>query len=238
MKERYIGVTGITTKEDVQVMTKALDGHLGMYGVLMSPHTLEGGKCTGRWANLEDIPGLMAEMPKHALRTIHWCDGTDREKIVSAVDATDGYCNAIQLNLVYPSPDIFRMLKEKYNLTNIFQIEKCMFEDPIIMKKKMEPYVGIVDYVLIDQSMGAGKLLDAGISKAVASVLKDLGFGITHAGGLNGKRILQPPIPELIIRDNASTDAEGQLLNYNDKLDHTAVVYYIDSAKCIMQSKK
>jgi len=239
MKDRYIGVTGITTKEHVELMTKILEGYLGMYGILMSPATLKGKTRAGRWANLNDIPRLMKLMPDSALRTIHWGDygGCNNSKIEEAINSAQGQCNAIQLNLVYPPPEIFEILKCDYSLKTIFPIEKCMFEDPEIMKKKMQPYQGFVDYVIIDQSMGAGKLLNTEISEAVAEKIKGLGLGVVFAGGLNDVRVKR--ISDLVNKFNASVDAEGQLMkDFEDGLDMSEVENYLRAAVHVVHPKK
>ena len=232
---KYIGITGITTKEDVSVITEELDNHLGMYGILMNRQTVQGRPRHGRWAGLEDIPDLMKGMPNYALKTIHWCDNSlDEKKVLKAIEATEGNCNAIQLNLVYPSPNFFKMLKENYNLETIFQIESCMFEKPKVMKKKILPYVGVVDYVLIDQSMGAGKAIDVRVSRAVANELKDLEFGIVFAGGLDAAKVVEAAA--LIEEFRASIDAEGRLMkDKSDGLDLIKVRDYIRAAFPIMK---
>lgn len=239
MKDRYIGVTGITSKEDVAVITEALDGHVGMYGILMKKEILEGRPRKGRWPYVEDVPAIMEKVPAGSLATIHWCDSRkicNESVILNSVIYAGDKCNAIQLNLVYPPAKLFGALKEE-GLKTIFQIEDCMFEDPIIMRKKMQPYQDVVDYVIIDQSMGAGIPINPDISKAVASELKDLGFGIVFAGGLNETRVKD--ISDLINKYNASVDAEGQLMkDSKDGLDHTKVKNYIKSAVSVMKNKK
>ncbi|MEK6882768.1 MAG: hypothetical protein AABY22_24305 [Nanoarchaeota archaeon] len=100
-----------------------------------------------------------------------------------------------------------------------------MFELPFDMKKKIEPYTDLVDYVLIDQSMGSGIPIDPKVSRDVAEVLRTLGLGIVFAGGLNSKRVRE--IAPLIREFNASIDAESRLMNDEDELDETKVSAYI-----------
>ncbi len=241
MEKAYIGVTGFTTLEDVTIMNDALNGTFGMYGVLMSHTTLREKSQRGRYAALGDIANLMNKMPANSLRTLHWCDSHWRDRkdpwrsIEIAIDSAKGECNAIQLNMEYPPVKYFEDLKEKHNLKTIFQIENQMFEDDTgKMEEKMRPYAKFIDYVIIDQSMGAGKPLNLKTSKAVASRIHNLGARAVFAGGLNAKRVAD--IGDLIREFDASIDAEGQLMkDYADELDHTKVKEYVTAAISVMR---
>jgi phosphoribosylanthranilate isomerase len=237
---RYVGVTGFTTLDDVAIMTGTLNGNFGMYGILMSHTTLREKSQRGRYAALGDIANLMNKMPETSLRTLHWCDSRwhDRKdpwrSIEIAIDSTKGACNAIQLNMEYPPVKYFEDLKEKHNLKTIFQIEAQMFEDPAKMREKMQPYAKFMDYVIIDQSMGAGIPIDPKISKAVAREVHSLNAGVVFAGGFNAKRVAD--IGDLIREFDASIDAEGQLMkDHVDELDHKKVKDYVSAAISVMQ---
>ncbi len=226
MAKQYIGVTGITTIEDVENMTNALDGHLGMYGILMSQKTLQGLPRRGRYANKEDIHYLMEKMPENSLRTIHWCGKElDSRFLENAMHISEGLCNAIQLNMPYPSIKELGKFTENHNHKIIFQIEDCMFEEPKEMAKKIVPYVPFIDYAIIDQSGGKGIPINAEMSRAVANELEKLDLGIVFAGGLDAQRV--PEIAGLIRDYHASIDAEGHLMNMEDHLDNSKVTNYI-----------
>ncbi|MBD3262850.1 hypothetical protein GF374_00545 [Candidatus Woesearchaeota archaeon] len=236
--KQYIGVTGITSLNDVENMTKALDGHYGMYGILMSKKRLDMQLPERRWAGIESIPYLMKAMPNDSLRTIHWCSNDfNLIDIFRAIEITGDKCNTIQLNLFYPPVSGLELMKSRYpNMKIIFQIEKDMFENPKIMKKKIKPYESLVDYVILDQSMGAGISIDEKISRAVAEELQDLDFGLVLAGGLTANKVKD--IGSLIREFNASVDAEGQLMNSKNTLDNTIVKDYITTAIDEMHNKK
>ena len=239
MADRYIGVTGFTTIEDVDIMNKSLGSSLGMYGILMSHSTLKGKPIRGRYAALCDVKELMHNMPDKSLRTIHWCDGGWRNRenawkgIEEAINSAGGECNAIQLNMAYPLVDFFKTLKEKYNFKTIFQIEAQMFEDPKEMAKKMQPYKNFVDYVIIDQSMGAGIPIDPAVSKAVAKEMQGLGLGVVFAGGLCKDNVVE--IADMIKEFEASVDEEGRLMNPAGSLDHGKVKDYVREARKIIK---
>lgn len=239
MKKQYIGVTGLTTPEDVENVKKALDGHYGMYGVLMSKKRLGMKKSERRWIGIDNLVDVMEKMPDDALRTVHWCAPKfDIYDVCKAIDIIGDGCNAVQLNMVYPPPERLEAIKRNYpNLQIIFQIERCMFEEPKVMSKKMEPYESLIDYVIIDQSMGEGIPINPAVSRVVAEEFEKLNIGIVFAGGLTAKRVKD--IGDLIREFDASIDAEGQLMNpETDTLDSLKVKNYIEAAIDEMHNKK
>lgn len=237
-KKQYIGVTGLTTLDDVENMNNALEGHYGMYGVLMRARTFTEPLPIRKWAGKANVASLLEKMPEDSLKTIHWCAPEFYKKHIDwAIDLCEGLCNAIQLNMIYPPADGVNSLKEDYpNMQIIFQIEDSMFEDPRIMKEKLEPYESLVDYVIIDQSMGRGIPIKPAVCRAVAEELEKLDIGIVFAGGLNAKRVRE--IGPLIREFSASIDAEGQLMNSADCLDSPTVEDYIKTAIDEMHNAK
>lgn len=236
--QQYIGVTGITSVEDVENMRHGLSradkNILGMYGILMDRDTLYERMYKGRWAKIEEVPELMRRMPENSLKTVHWCaDQLKNYELLDVMKATNLECNALQLNMIYPSLDELKKFKRYFeNVKIIFQIQKEMFENPLDMKKKMDPYKYLVDYVLIDQSMGAGVPIDPKVSRGVAEALRLFELGIVFAGGLDSKRVRE--IAPLIREFNTSIDAETRLMNDEDKLDNTKVSGYIAEALSVM----
>ncbi len=239
----YIGVTGITSLKDVKNMQRALDraeeNVLGMYGILMNGATLYEKTHRGRWAKIEDVPELMKAMPKESLKAVHWCaDELKYNELSDVMRSTNFECTALQLNMSYPSLDeLTRFRKDYTNVRIIFQIEKEMLENPLDMKKKIEPYVNLVDYLLVDQSMGGGIPIDPKVSSEVAEALMPLERGIVFAGGLNSMRVKE--IAPLIRKFNASIDAESRLMNDEDKLDNLKVgAYIIEGLRAMGQAVK
>jgi phosphoribosylanthranilate isomerase len=232
--KQYIGVTGITTIEDVENMTNALDGHFGMYGILMDYRTQIGEIHKNRYANVKDVADLMKKMPEDSLRTIHWCGKELNLNLLErALETGEGLCNAVQLNMPYPPLERLKEFKDNHSHKIIFEIERCMFEEPKEMARKIVPYVPFIDYAIIDQSMGEGRPIDPAVSRAVANEIENLGLGIVVAGGLNAQRVLDPEIADLIIEYHTSTDAEGNLMNKNDHLDSSKVTEYVKAVKAV-----
>ncbi len=239
MKPRqYIGVTGITTLDDAENMNESLEGYFGMYGILMSRKRLSENKYDGRWADIRDIPDLMRNMPENSLRTIHWCDNEFRPDLLEKVmNISKGLCNAVQLNIAYPSPELLKQFKEKNpEVKIIYQIERCTFKDPRIMAQELEKYAPLVDYAIIDASGGEGIPIDKEVSRNIAVELEKLDLGIVFAGGLTAQKVIE--ISDLIKEFNASIDAEGRLMNEERKLDNTKVKEYIKAGIEVMHGGK
>lgn len=233
----YIGTTGITCKEDVEVIKQALGDSYGMYGVLVSDETLKGGKPhRGRYPNIEALKDIFRVMPENALRAVHYnSEHTDQlsKDIEEIVSLTDGLCNCIQLNIEYPQLDqVVTIKNENKELKIIFQLGKDSIKGKAYknIASKIEPYVPYIDYILIDASQGAGielKILD---TIEFAKPLRKL-RPLTFAGGLDGFSLYL--FISLIEEFGASIDAEGKLMNSSDTLDHEKVKRYIRAAKTI-----
>ncbi len=238
----YIGITGITCIEDVEIIKQALEGSYGMYGVLVSRETLKGEEPhRGRYPNIDTLKDIFKVMPENALRAVHY-NSEDRNSISNDVEKivrlTNGLCNCIQLNIEYPPLDQVASIKNRNSdLKIIFQLGKdSMGRDACRdIAFKVQPYVPYIDYILIDASQGAGiemKILD---TMGFAQNLRRL-KPLTFAGGLNGFSLYL--FISLIEEFGASIDAEGKLMKKDDTLDHDKVRAYIRAAKTINRPKK
>lgn len=238
----YIGVTGITCKEDVEIMKQTLKESYGMYGILVSEDTLKGKEPhRGRYPKVGIIKDLLRIMPENALRAIHYNSkdmnniSKDVEKIIQL---TDGLCNCVQLNMEYPPIEQVVSIKDRNkDLKIIFQLGKDSMKRNAYkgIALKMEPYVPYIDYILIDASQGAGIELKILETMDFAKPLRRL-KPLTFAGGLNGFSIFL--FISMIEEFGASVDAEGKLMNENDTLDHEKVQNYIRAARTIKGFKQ
>jgi phosphoribosylanthranilate isomerase len=233
----YIGITGITCKEDVEIIKQALGDSYGMYGVLVSDETLKGGKPhRGRYPNIDAIKDIFRVIPENALRAVHYNSehGDSLSKdIEEIVRLTDGLCNCIQLNIEYPPLDqVVAIKNENKDLKIIFQLGKDSMKGKAYknVAAKIGPYVPYIDYILIDASQGAGKELKIIDTIEFAKPLRSL-RPLVFAGGLDGFSLYL--FISLIEEFCASVDAEGKLMNNNDTLDHEKLKLYVRAAKTI-----
>jgi phosphoribosylanthranilate isomerase len=239
----YIGVTGITCEEDVEIIKKALKESYGMYGVLVSEETLKGGTPhRGRYPNIDSLKDIFSAMPENALRAVHYNSkavNNISKDIKEITRLTGGLCNCVQLNIEYPPIEQLTIIKEENKgLKIILQLGKDLMKKNAYKNivSKMEPYIPFIDYILIDASKGAGiemKILD---TMELAKPLRDL-KPLTFAGGLDGFSLYL--FISLIEEFDASIDAEGRLLiDKSDILDHERVRAYIRAAKTIRRFKQ
>lgn len=233
--EPYIGITGITCVDDVEIIKNALGNSYGMYGVLVSRDTLKNGKPhRNRYPNIGSINKLFWAMPENALRAVHYNSEVKHEisKYVKEImSLTGGLCNCVQLNIEYPPIYQVREIKEENkDLKIIFQIgrDSLLNMKTRYIVKNMEPYVPYIDYILIDKSQGAGIQMEIIGIVELANPLSKL-KSLTFAGGLDGSNICV--FITLIENFCAGIDAEGKLMDDNDTLDHEKVAKYIRSAK-------
>jgi phosphoribosylanthranilate isomerase len=238
----YIGITGITCVEDVEVIKKSLKESYGMYGVLVSGETLKGEKPhRGRYPNIDSLKDIFSVMPENALRAVHY-NSKDMNNVSKDVEEiirlTNGLCNCVQLNMEYPPIEQVISIKDRNkDLKIIFQLGKDSMKRNAYrdIASKIGPYVPYVDYILIDASQGAGIELKTLETIDFAKPLRRL-KPLTFAGGLNGFSIFL--FISMIEEFGASVDAEGKLMNENDTLDHNKVKAYIRAARTIKGFKQ
>lgn len=233
----YIGITGITCIEDVEIIEKALKDSYGMYGVLVSGETLKGGTPhRGRYPKVSILEDIFRVMPENALRAVHY-NSKDMNNVSKDVEEiirlTDGLCNCIQLNMEYPPLDQVMTIKDgNKDLKIIFQLGKdsMKYNAHRYITSKMEPYIPYIDYILIDASQGEGREMKILETMEFAKPLRNL-KQLTFAGGLDGLSLYL--FISLIEEFGAGIDAEGKLMKNGDILDHEKVKNYIRAARTI-----
>jgi phosphoribosylanthranilate isomerase len=238
----YIGVTGITCKEDVEIIKQALKESYGMYGILVSGDTLKGKEPhRGRYPHINALKDIFSTMPENALRAIHYNSkdvNNVNKDVEEIIRLTDGLCNCIQLNMEYPPLEQLVDIKDKNkNLKIIFQLgkESLKVNAHKSAALKMEQYLPYIDYIIIDASEGAGIEMKILETMEFAKPLRDL-KPLTFAGGLNGFNMFS--FISLIEEFGAGVDAEGKLMSENDTLDHNKVRAYIRAARTIKGFKQ
>jgi len=100
---------------------------------------------------------------------------------------------------------------------------------PKKLRKAVNPYKGLVDYVLLDPSGGIGRQFDPEVERPYLEALVDMGIGLGVAGGLSPStlHLLEPLVKDF---PQLSIDAEGRLRNQDDQLDLTVVSSYLQKA--------
>lgn len=255
MRKPYIGVTGYTDREQVQEVLRVFPELTGktmgdweqlpvwhMAGVLVSSKTMRGGtnRWPGRYPNIESVPGIFPH-DERVLGLIHF--NTDEEDVASELKYLFEKLNyplnidGVQLNVAWPEPKMVRKFWHEYYARTerepyvVLQIGEDAFSmidhNPSALAKWLWPYEGVIDYVLLDPSGGAGREFDP---FQLLPYIKEVeysgtGIGVGVAGGLSDicTTHLGPILEE---HPRTSIDAEGRLMNSSDRLDTVRAVKY------------
>jgi phosphoribosylanthranilate isomerase len=246
--ERYIGITGFKTKEQVEACRQASIGlePIIMYGVLTSQKTLIDPTSEGtKRPALVNITGLLEYIPKTALPTIHHYTENrqfmqELGQILSFQNIYDkGFVKAVQLNQRLPDISEVEKLKNQYsNIKIILQLEPQDIATPEVTGKIVSNYQGLVDYVIIDPSRGIGKELNIHDTLKVLNNLKIDAIPVI-AGGLSKDNVYD--LVKFFRKEygnNLCIDAEGKLMNNQGTLSIDKMKGYLDAAYRGYESKK
>jgi hypothetical protein len=259
MVRPYVGITGLTTTEEIDFVNDEFRNsefdirstHDPMAGFLVSNRTLYGEEIKNplhvmthpRFQNLESL--LQYARNKGLFTTIHYHTAShvnlskEIEKLMRRFHYR-GLCDTIQLNIVWP--DIKELSKIKFPLNIIFQAnEKSMNGlTPKQYSQKLKEYESKIEYVLLDLSGGKGIEIDvqklAPYYEEITAKLPNI--KIVFTGGLSGSN-LEKKAKELatIVGINTySIDSEGKLrTDDNTRLDESRCREYIKAARRVFQ---
>lgn len=241
MRPSYIGVTGITSKDQAECIIPSKHSAAIMIGVLVSSKTLRGetNKYPNRYPKPQEL-GKIFGYWQNTLNLIHF-NTKEPEKLLDdmclAQDLAGPNCHGFQLNIVWPDRRVLGQYKRHAQFEHKIVVLQCGTEamrefgnDAANIAKQVMKYEGLIDYVLIDPSGGVGKEFDVEFASECFTYLRDIssiGFGI--AGGLEANNLdrLRPLLRKF---PNFSIDAEGRLRNAEDHLDIRKTQDYVTAA--------
>jgi hypothetical protein len=259
MEKAYVGVTGITTREEVAGAARAFKDHcfnleysehVPMMGFLVSYKTLEYGHNPGRqrYPALADLPELLEAAKGKAFNTIHYntrnAEGFSAE-ISKVMECDKIYerelVGGVQFNIAWPKPSELAKIRHRYpELKQIIQLSERatagMTASEIartVAGKYAEP-----DYILIDPSGGKGVNFDV---RYVAEVFRELSAEtkarVGIAGGLSGDNAAErlSLLYDALRTESFSVDAEGRLRTEGDALDMDRVDDYLRGASMVLR---
>ena len=238
--EPYIGVTGYMHFGEIEHTLSVIpphSEHLFMIGVLMSNKSLRGvvgphasnPKRYPSKAALEDIFSYSGEGGGRTLNLVHFNTsepGNLFNDMVSVQSRVGAGCNGFQLNMPWPD----RGAIERYRNLRYFQHHKIVLQcgrealaevgnNAAKLVERVKKYVGIVNYVLIDGSMGTGTEFDLETTRHYLDKLSAIdSIGLVVAGGLHAGNVdrIEPILREF--PGSVSVDAEGRLRDEDDNL--------------------
>ncbi len=225
----FISITDFFLRSQVRMMLEIFNMHkhplsnrMLAVGVMMSRKTLLG--LPTKWTNAFPKKERVAKIffYEEVFNCLHYADyGTDpdlADNLSHALSFAGKNLDALQLDMVLPNPNEVKRAVEKSNLDLevLLQINTPTFDfvdnKPNLLIAKLREYDGVITRVMLDKSMGEGKILDPVFLRPfVEEVSYQLpNLGIVLGGGLG-------PNTMYVIEDLAmdyptiSWDAQSQL---------------------------
>lgn len=241
MRKSYIGITGFMDRREVHEIQDAIppgSDRLLMVGVLVSSKTLrgEGNKHPMRYPLVERVREIFTNHPQ-VLNLVHFNTKEPdllEEHLRRVAMLSGPFFHGFQLNMAWPAPRKLENYRKQFPKSKIvLQIGGHAMQLVDHYSKKLQkavnPYKGLVDYVLLDPSGGFGKQFDPRVERPYLEALADLGIGLGVAGGLSPSTLhfLEPLLKDF---PQLSIDAEGRLRNQDDELDSAIATSYLKKA--------
>ena len=248
MRNPYIGITGVATPFEAQAILDMtppdVKRKIGI-GVLVSEKKMLAGISAPlypHWGAVERIC-----MPDaRAFNTIHYIPLQQEQHgheyplyagLMKMREIGGAHLHAIQIDTDWPSGSAIARFRADYpGIAIILQIRRRMldlYDKPrALVGVIKQRYEGLVDYYMIDRSMGEGKRLDIVEAERYLIALADAFplCGLAVAGGLYAE-VLEKSLRQIAIKlPHLSTDAETHLQNIYEQLDYWRVKKYLRQA--------
>ena len=240
-RKPYIGITGFMKREDVEMALSCmptLSRRLLMVGVLVNEKTMQNynHEGNGRHPNVEDIKNIFVSHPL-ALNMVHYhTKSTDTlcEQLEQIAEMSGPNLHGFQLNMVWPPRNELRKYYLQYpNHLIVLTIDdralNAVENSPELLISKIEEYNGLVDYILLDRSLGYGVPMDTKFMRKYINILHATELGIVIAGGLSPKTLhmIEPLVGDF---QGLSIDAENNIRNMDDSLNIDSACDYLRKA--------
>ncbi len=205
-----------------------------------------------RYPAFAEIPAMLNATNGRALNMLHHGTmpqnfGHVREDIETAFETAGiyetGLCRALQLNLQWPDPELFRDVLNKFpEMRMVLSVHPQQLR-PTEISDRVAQYKGLASDLLIDPSQGEGVAIDLSTAVQIYTAIraKDNGMLIGFAGGLGGEdseeriRALKDKMPS---GNLFSVDAEKALRDESDSiLDRSKVERYLKASSIALIQK-
>jgi hypothetical protein len=247
----YIGITGISLPHEPAQILQGLelqsDAKL-MFGSCVSHKTLLGGTATKHPKRYPDVHMLEEQMSQdpRVMNVIHFNTREPEQLLMDLNQAqflAGPLCHGFQLNMPWPYIPTLKEYKDTHDKEHNIVILQCgkraleeVHNNPTKLAARVNDYLGVIDYVLIDASGGEGHEFDINKTLEYFAALEqfgNLGFGV--AGGL-GTHSLSRLWPIWQKYSNFSIDAESGVRNDDDMLVvHEASTYIVGGDQMFVQ---
>ena len=230
----YIGVCDFMTQAEVFAILDFFAKYKSsviqlMIGTMTSFKVLN--KLETKWAAVfpqaESLRHIFSSLNPQAINCIHYADYENNPGLADMLARVVEYCgdglNAIQLDMIWPDKYELRKFLIKHPLPLVLQVSKKSMEqysnNPLLVAEKIQQdYSGMISHVLLDCSMGKGKLIDVDAMvpyiKAIKEYTPDIQIAV--AGGLGPGTVKD--VAPLIKEYGVSIDAQSKLRHSGDAM--------------------
>lgn len=264
---RYVGITDFMSRQHALEMAKILAENTKvmktppvlMVGIMMSFKTLWDipNKWMPIWPAKERLDNIFPEYDTPGvLNTLHYADFEDHsawpteqnlfQSLFRAMDFARNNLHAIQLDMTWPDPGHIAnaVHATRRCIQVILQIGRKAFAEaennPEVVVEMLGDYNEVIDGVLLDQSMGEGKLMQPAELIPYIDAIKRFHpkMHVAVAGGL-GPDTISVLDPLLQVFPDLSIDAQGALRKNKNAMDpidwFMASRYLIKASKTFVQ---
>lgn len=246
MPHPYIGITGVATPFEAQaildMMPPDVKRKIGI-GVLVSEKKMLAGISAPLYPYWGAVERIFLPDAR-AFNTIHhiplFQDASEHALYVGLARMAEiggAYLHAIQIDTDWPCENAIARFHSRHpGIAIILQIRKHMldlYDEPrALVDLIKQRYDGLIDYYMVDRSMGEGKRLDIHEAERYLSALANTfpTCGLVVAGGLYAE-VLETSVRHLAMKiPHLSTDAQTHLQNIHGTLDYWRVKKYLHQA--------
>ena len=238
MLPQYIGICDIQDPGQAREFANFFDSlcdmpetaHLKLgIGLMMSYKTLKGlpSRWTNVWVKAVDVASTFIKHPR-VFNIFHYADydgETDLADLLEAVKYGGPHLHALQLDMIWPSEQkIANVRKFHPDLHFVLQVNKAaldqVYNRPDILIEQLKKYVGCVDYVLLDKSMGRGVPMKVHELRPFARVISEqLPEMVLVFGGRLGPYTMDAVAPLIEEFPRSSVDMQSQLRLSGNAMD-------------------
>lgn len=182
-----------------------------------------------------DVLSTIFQLRTNVLHLLHFgarpdCDLS--EDLCLAHERAGQHCDGIQVNEpAFPDPRALRHYKERFKSTIALACQpdaiRLVDRDPKKLVEKLKEYTDLIEYVLIDESAGAGHALNPSF---LDECYREISAAMPHVtpiccGGLHAGNVAERVGP-LARKFRVGTDAEGALRTLDDTISVRSCIRY------------
>lgn len=231
----YIGITDIVSRQQVELLKQQIPNGVNRrihVGVMTSYKFVNG--LPTKWADIWLKPYQQRSVftdDNTVYNVLHYADYeqpalTQYGDIQTALWLAGPHVHAIQLDMIWPNPELLGWLRLNSTIEIILQVSSKAMSSYPNWQTYLTINQGLYDYILIDYGMGSGTTFDnSSLLHTIEIMLQYVPESrLAIAGGL-GPNTYAKLLPIFDRYPNISVDAQSQLRPSGNALDPLSVEY-------------